>query len=84
MVNKKASAQTVVIKIRNNKFETVTRRLKLKKPTRNPIEFFQSAKVLFEPLAYFLKDGIRLLGLTVTDLSDTQFEEVKLDLFETK
>lgn len=84
LVEKNFSAQTVVIKIRNNNFETVTRRMKLKKASRDPIEFFQSAKALFTPLEYFLKDGIRLLGLTVTDLTDTNYEEVKLDLFKTR
>lgn len=84
LAEKQVTAQTIVLKIRNNNFETITRRLKLRKPSRDALDFFQDAKTLFTPLEYFLKDGIRLLGLSVTDLIAKSFEEIKLDLFETK
>lgn len=75
-------AHTVVLKIRNNEFETVTKRQKLPHATNNPIEIYESAKDLFSPISEpFLSDGIRLLGVTATDLSEAEFENVDLDLF---
>ncbi|WEV36477.1 DNA polymerase IV [Lactobacillus sp. ESL0677] len=75
-------ANTVVLKIRNNDFVTVTKRRKLPHATHNAIEIYQAARELFEPLANsFLNGGIRLLGVTATDFSEADFEDVDLDLF---
>lgn len=75
-------AHTIVLKIRNNEFETVTKRRKLAHATNNPIEIYEAAKDLFNPISEsFLSDGIRLLGVTATDFSEAEFENVDLDLF---
>lgn len=75
-------ARTVVLKIRNTEFETITRRSKLQHATNQAIEFYEAAKELFEPLAdSFLSDGIRLLGITATDFTEAEFENVDLNLF---
>ena len=75
-------ARTVVLKIRNTEFETITRRSKLEHATNQTIEFYEAAKELFEPLAdSFLSDGIRLLGITATDFTEAEFENVDLNLF---
>ncbi|MDF7681906.1 DNA polymerase IV [Lactobacillus sp. ESL0679] len=75
-------ANTVVLKIRNNDFVTVTKRRKLPHATHNATEIYQAARELFGPLANsFLNDGIRLLGVTATDFSEADFEDVGLDLF---
>lgn len=81
---KNFTAQTLVIKIRNNNFETATKRSKLPKPTNDAIEIYQTAKELFESVDNFLTQGIRLLGLSTTDLQTNQYEEISLDLFTTE
>ncbi|MBA1394325.1 DNA polymerase IV, partial [Lactobacillus sp. XV13L] len=75
-------ASTIVLKIRNNRFETVTKRRKLRHATNRKDEIYEAARELFEPLAGpFLRDGIRLLGVTATDFTEAEFENVDLDLF---
>ena len=75
-------ASTVVLKIRNNDFETVTKRQKLEHATNNPLDIYESARDLFNPLSEsFLNDGIRLLGVTATDFTEAEFENIALDLF---
>lgn len=84
LTSKSFVANTVVIKIRNNQFDTVTKRMKLAQATTDPLEIYQAGRDLFEQLTHFLNDGIRLLGLTVTDLETDKYEEVSLDLFTTQ
>lgn len=84
LIEKNFKAQTLVIKIRNNNFETVTKRSKLPHPTNEAIEIYQTAKELFSSVNSFLKEGIRLLGLSTTDLQTNQYEEMSLDLFTTE
>ncbi|RMC38377.1 DNA polymerase IV [Lactobacillus sp. ESL0225] len=75
-------AHTLVLKIRNNEFQTITKRQKLAHASRNSFEFYDVAKELFMPLANsFLSSGIRLLGITVTDFSKADFTNIDLDLF---
>lgn len=75
-------ANTIVLKIRNNEFQTVTKRHKLKHATNDSIEIYEATRDLFEPISSsFLKDGIRLLGVTATDFFDADFENIDLDLF---
>lgn len=71
-------AGTVVIKVRNNNFETVTKRRKLKHPSDSRFEFFDVAKDLFDSVHGFLEDGIRLLGVTVTDFEKNNYQSIKL------
>lgn len=75
------NASVVVLKIRNSEFETVTKRQKLSQPTNQAIELFQAGKELFTKVTHFLNDGIRLLGITGTDLKSKNYEEVSLELF---
>lgn len=78
---KKLTASVIVLKIRSSQFETITKRQKLNKPTREAIEIFQTGKELYNKVPNFLEDGIRLLGITGTDLKDKNYEEVTLELF---
>ena len=81
---KSFTAQTLVIKVRNTNFETITKRQKLPQATNNGIEIYQAAKELFSQVNDFLNQGIRLLGLSVTDLQVSNYEEISLDLFTTE
>ncbi|MBP2058566.1 DNA polymerase-4 [Lactobacillus colini] len=79
--NKKVSANVVVLKIRSNSFETITKRQKLDQPTNQALEIFLAGKELYSQVPNFLEDGIRLLGLTATNLESKNYEEVPLELF---
>ncbi|WP_201738249.1 MULTISPECIES: DNA polymerase IV [Lactobacillus] len=74
-------ATCVVLKIRDTNFETVTRRRMLKKATTDGHEIFAQARWLFQALPEFLERGIRLLGVSVTNLEQKQYQET--NLFET-
>ena len=78
---KKVTANVIVLKIRNSQFETVTKRQKLDRPTNQAIEIFQAGKELYNKAPDFLEEGIRLLGITGTDLKNKNYEEVTLELF---
>lgn len=81
LIAQNLQAQVVVLKIRNNNFETLTKRKQLSKPSNDGIEFYQTIKVLLDKTNNFLNDGVRLLGVTAGSLVNKKFEEVKLDLF---
>lgn len=81
LLEKKVTASVIVLKIRSSQFETVTKRQKLEKPTNDAIEIFQAGKELYNKAPDFLEDGIRLLGITGTDLKNKNYEEVTLELF---
>lgn len=81
LLEKKVTASVIVLKIRSSQFETVTKRQKLEKPTNEAIEIFQAGKELYNKAPDFLEDGIRLLGITGTDLKNKNYEEVTLELF---
>lgn len=75
-------AKTIVIKIRNNEFLTVTKRRKLSHATNSALEIYEAARYLFEAVsAPFLSSGIRLLGVTATDFAEAEFTNVDLELF---
>lgn len=78
---KKVTANVIVLKIRSSQFETVTKRQKLDKSTNQAIEIFQAGKELYNKAPNFLEEGIRLLGITGTDLKNKNYEEVTLELF---
>ena len=84
LVEKNFTTQTLVIKVRNSNFETVTKRSKLPEPTNDALEIYQTAKELFASVDNFLTQGIRLLGLSTTDLQTSRYEEISLDLFTTE
>ncbi|MBD5429975.1 DNA polymerase IV [Lactobacillus sp.] len=79
--DQKLTANVIMLKIRSNNFETITKRQKLDKSTNQAIEIFQTAKELYNKTPNFLEDGIRLLGVTGTDLKNKNYEEVTLELF---
>ncbi|QNQ81907.1 DNA polymerase IV [Lactobacillus sp. PV012] len=81
LVAQNLQAQVVVLKIRNNDFETLTKRRQLAKPSNNGIEFYQTVKSLLDKTDNFFTNGVRLLGVTAGTLVNKKFEEVKLDLF---
>lgn len=73
-------ANTIVFKIRNERFETSTKRRKLTKPTNDGTQIYAVAKDLFEANSpqQYLNTGIRLIGVTVTDFSQQQYQETSL------
>ncbi|MDF7638449.1 DNA polymerase IV [Lactobacillus sp. ESL0791] len=72
-------ANTVVIKVRNLDFVTVTKRRKLSQATNDKNELYASAKDLFVTISSgYLNEGIRLLGVTVTDFSRTDYAQIDL------
>lgn len=68
----------VVLKIRNTAFRTVTRRKMLKHSTQDGNLIYAEARDLFSGLPEFLDQGIRLLGVSVTNLKQETFEETNL------
>ena len=71
-------ASTIVLKIRNNDFETATKRRKLSKPSDDHLDFYEVARELFESTHGFLEDGIRLLGVTATDFEKENYQVINL------
>lgn len=71
-------AGTIVIKVRNNNFDTVTKRKKLNHPSDSRFDFYDVARDLFETTTSFLDDGIRLLGVTVTDFEQKKYQSISL------
>lgn len=75
---KNLSANCVVLKVRDSDFNTVTRRKMLNDATRSGEVIFSEAENLFLELPEFLERGIRLLGVSVTDLRQIHYQEVSL------
>lgn len=71
--------KTVVLKIRNTNYETVTRRRTLPDYVRDSEEIFFQARLIWEELGD-LDQGIRLLGITVTNLNPLTYENIVLPL----
>lgn len=82
--NKNLSAKTIVIKIRNPQFETVTKRKTLAQATQDENVIYQESLRLFDEFPTMLEDGIRLLGISTANLVENQMEEMSLPLFETR
>ncbi len=74
-------ASTVQITIRDPEFKTITRSVTLASPTENADEIHQQSCRLFEK---HWKPGnpVRLLGVTLQNLSETKRSAVQLDLFD--
>lgn len=68
----------IVLKIRDTNFNTVTRRKMLNKKTQDGQIIYQEARELFQKLPEFLEVGIRLLGVSATNLEEKSFEEINL------
>ena len=71
-------ASTVTVTIRNNDFKTVNHQKKLVNSINNEVDLFSIAKELFNKL--WDRDKVRLVGLSVSDLSDSI--SYQLSLFE--
>lgn len=72
--------KTVVLKIRNTDYETVTRRRTLPEYVNISTDIFFHASMIWEELGD-LTTGIRLLGITVTNLNPLAYENMVLPLY---
>lgn len=73
--------KTVVVKIRYADYTTVTKRVTLPYYLRTKEELFFQAKQIWEEVGGIEK-GIRLLGVTLTNLDPIAYENIILPLFE--
>lgn len=76
--SKGLTGKVVVLKLRDSDFKTITRRKMLDKQTSNEWEFYQASRELFEQESEYLLNGIRLLGVSVTDLQSVHYEQINL------
>lgn len=77
---KQKHGKIVVLKIRFDNFETVTRRKSFPDYIKNEQELFQIALSIWEEEN--TAEGIRLLGITVTGLESAVFETIPLPLWK--
>lgn len=81
-------AGTARIKLRNAAFETVSRQAPFEAPARDDISFREKAIELFDalwPECERLRTGrnaARLIGFGVTNFTDSPFEGIQMDLFD--
>ena len=73
--------QTVVLKVRDRDYETFTRRITLTDYIDDQETIFFHAKQIWDTFD-LLERGIRLLGITVTNLDSKNYELIKLPLWE--
>lgn len=73
--------KTIVLKVRYGDFTTTTKRQSLTVYLKNADDIYYYAKELFESVAD-AKIGIRLLGITLTNLDPLTYENLPLPLFE--
>ncbi|MHC3377194.1 DNA polymerase IV [Ligilactobacillus equi] len=79
---KKLRAQSLVVKVRNSNFETITKRYSQKDFLENDVEILVArAETLFEEIQASEPYDVRLLGLTATGLEEKQIENITLDLW---
>ena len=77
---KQKHGKTLVIKVRNAAFETVTRRITLDDYFENDVQEIQRyGQQLFDMVQPDVIN-VRLLGLTMTNLDDVAFENIRLPL----
>lgn len=74
--------KTVVLKLRYSDFETITRRATVQEYIYQKDEIFSQASLIFEEVAQVEK-GVRLLGVTMTNLDPLMYENIVLPLWET-
>ncbi|MGY3766494.1 DNA polymerase IV [Vagococcus vulneris] len=75
---------TVVLKVRDKTFDTFTRRVTLPDYVSKKEDLYFYAKQLWEEFDDIVGQGIRLLGITVTNLAPKEFELIKLPLWAKK
>ncbi|WEG73229.1 DNA polymerase IV [Vagococcus intermedius] len=71
--------QTVVLKVRYDDYETVTRRRTLTEYLASAEAIYFQALLIWEEF-FEMERGIRLLGVTVTNLAPQTYEPISLDL----
>ncbi|HPR81661.1 MAG TPA: DNA polymerase IV [Enterococcus sp.] len=74
--------KTVVVKIRYADYTTITKRVTLREYVYRKEEIFSQASLIWEEILGVEK-GIRLLGVTVTNLDPLTYENIVLPLWET-
>lgn len=75
--------KTVVLKVRYTDYTTVTRRQTLPEYISTKEELFYQANLIWEEILG-LEHGIRLLGITLTNLDPMAYENIILPLWEKK
>ncbi|MQM77428.1 DNA polymerase IV, partial [Lactobacillus buchneri] len=82
MDDKKKHGKTLVLKIRYADFSTFTKRVTMDNYLKNsPEEYFTLANDLLVDMPDISK-GVRLLGITITNLDDLTYENIVLHLFD--
>lgn len=76
---KEVLGSAISVMIRYKDWQTVTRSKKLPEPTETAEDILTEAKHLF--LKHWNGNGVRLLGITLSDLVDREQAGVQLDLF---
>lgn len=77
---KQKHGKTLVIKVRNAAFETVTRRITLDDYFENDVQEIQRYGQQLFDMVQPDAINVRLLGLTMTNLDDVAFENIRLPL----
>ncbi|WP_283678625.1 DNA polymerase IV [Lentilactobacillus sp. Marseille-Q4993] len=79
--SKKKHGKTLVLKVRYTDFTTYTKRVSFDKYIDNSSdEYYLLASQILEDLPDF-SAGVRLLGITITNLADLTFENLDLELY---
>ncbi|WP_125606485.1 DNA polymerase IV [Lapidilactobacillus bayanensis] len=81
LAQKQVHGRVLVLKMRNSEFVTTTKRQSQDQYLHDAEQIFQIAWQLWQTYGD-LSQGIRLLGITVTDLYPQNFENIDLPLFE--
>ncbi|KMY54689.1 DNA polymerase IV [Bacillus sp. FJAT-27231] len=76
---KEVLGTSISIMIRYKDWKTITRSKRLAEPTQNTSAILEEAKCLF--LKHWNGNGVRLLGITLSDLVEKGQADVQLDLF---
>lgn len=72
---------TVVLKVRNRQFETMTKRKTFNEYVGKAAELEAIAWKIWQTIGH-AEDGVRLLGITVTNLAPQTFENITLPLYD--
>ena len=79
----KRHGQTIVLKVRYDNFETITRRKTLGRYIHQSIDLYNESINLWEEFGFNDKE-IRLLGITLTSLEPLHYRSIELPLWEIK
>lgn len=77
----KRHGKTIVLKVRYDDFETITRRKTLNRYIHQPVDLFNEAVNLWEEIG-FQDKTVRLLGITLTTLEPLHYRSIELPLWE--